>query len=105
MSKKFYVVIPLHAAGTKSAKKGFVSQLSTLLAPTKILQLSDKIFNNNLVRLQNRVERVVSGLAGLGVTAVQLNTRSLIELYYSSYNPELSQLQKIPKEELLQTEE
>ena len=105
MSKKFYVVIPYVAAGSKTTKKGFFSRLSSMLAPTKILQLSDKMFNQNIIRLQNRIEKVSSGLASLGVTAVQLNTRSLIELYYSSYNPELSQLQKIPKEKDLQLEE
>ena len=42
-----------------------------------------------------RVNLVLSGLMGMGLNGVLLNTQNLIELYYESYNPEISEHQKI----------
>ena len=97
MGKRFYVVVP-YAPG-KDAKKGFLAQLSGAFSPGKIITLSDKLFNRYREKLESRVATVVGGLSGIGVTAIPLPTQSLIELYYGSYNPELSQVQKLPKEE------
>lgn len=97
MGKRFYAVVP-YAPG-KDAKRGFFSQLSAAFSPGTIISLSDKLFNRYREKLETRVNTVVGGLSGLGVTAIPLPTQSLIELFYGSYNPELSQIQKLPKEE------
>ena len=44
----------------------------------------------------NRVVKVVSGLDSIGLHSVQLDTQSLIELYYNSYNPKTSTHEKLP---------
>ncbi len=103
MGKRFYIVVPYHPG--KDAKKSFVAQLSTVFSPGKIITLSEKIFARYQEKLASRVNTVSSALASLGVTAVVLPTQSLIELYYGSYNPELSQIQKLPAEEEMQIDE
>ena len=103
MGKRFYIVVP-YSPG-KDAKKGFLSQLSAAFSPGKIIQLSDKLFSRYHEKLSSRVNTVVGGLGNIGITAIPLGTQSLIELYYSSYNPELSQIQKLPKEEDMKIDE
>ncbi|MBI2050634.1 MAG: hypothetical protein HYT31_02415 [Parcubacteria group bacterium] len=103
MGKRFYAVVP-YAPG-KDAKKGFFSQLGTAFSPSAIIKLSDKLFARYREKLESRVNVVVNGLANIGITALPLGTQSLIELYYGSYNPELSQIQKLPQEEDLKIDE
>ncbi|PJC41073.1 MAG: hypothetical protein CO042_00390, partial [Parcubacteria group bacterium CG_4_9_14_0_2_um_filter_41_8] len=97
MGKRFYIVIPYKPG--KDARKGFVSQLGAVFSPAKVITLSEKIFSQYIEKLDTRVNTVIGSLSGIGVTAVPLDTRNLIELYYSSYNPELAQLEKLPKQE------
>lgn len=103
MGKRFYVVVPY--SPTRDAKKSFLSQLTSAFSPGKIITLSEKIFARHKEKLASRVNIVVSGLGSIGITAVPLPTQSLIELYYSSYNPELAQIQKLPKEEEMKIDE
>jgi len=103
MGKRFYVVVPF--APGKTQKKTFASQLGVVFSPAKVIKLSEKIFEKYRARLLTRVEKVASGLGSIGLTAIQLNTQSLIELYYNSYNVELAKSQKLPPPELLRTEE
>ncbi|MDZ4221758.1 MAG: hypothetical protein U1C18_02690, partial [Patescibacteria group bacterium] len=67
--------------------------------PGSIISLSDKLFNRYREKLETRTNTVIGGLGNVGITAVALPTQSLIELFYGSYNPDLSQVQKLPKEE------
>lgn len=103
MGKRFYVVVPYNLSA--GGKRGFLSKLSVVLSPAKIIKLSDKIFTKYHGLLSARVEKVISGLQGLGVSMAQLNTQSLIELYYNSYNSELAYNQKMPEREMLDIEE
>jgi len=103
MGKRFYVVVP-YAPG-KDAKKSFLSQLGTAFSPGKIIALSDKLFARYREKIESRVNMVVGGLANVGITAVPLGTQSLVELFYGSYNPDLSQIQKLPKEEEMKIDE
>ena len=101
MGKRFYIVIPYKPG--KDAKRGFLSQISTVFSPAKVIALSDKMFAQYKEKLQTRTNTVVSALSGIGVTAMPLNTQNLIELYYSSYNPELAQTEKLPDEKQMRT--
>ncbi|OJI06373.1 hypothetical protein BK004_03980 [bacterium CG10_46_32] len=103
MGKRFYIVVP-YAPG-KDSKKSFMSQISTTFSPGKVIALSEKLFVRYKEKLDSRVNAIVSGLGTMGVTAIPLPTQSLVELYYSSYNPELSQIQKLPKEEEMKIDE
>lgn len=96
MGKRFYIIVPYKPG--KDAKRGFLSQLGMVFSPAKVITLSEKIFSDYKEKLQKRVDIVVNSLSGIGVTAVPLDTQNLIELYYSSYNPELSQIEKLPNE-------
>jgi len=97
MGKRFYIIVPYNPG--KDSKKGFLSQLGAAISPTKVITLSEKIFNGYKEKIQTRVDRIVGNLSGIGVTAIPLDTQNLIELYYGSYNPELSQIQKLPQEQ------
>ncbi len=104
MSKRFYVVVPYNTETQKGGKKGFFSTMSTILSPATVLRLSQKQFIHHSTRLQSRIDKVISGLGSMGITGAQLSTQNLIELYYNSYNPELSFSQKIPPEDQIQVE-
>jgi hypothetical protein len=51
-----------------------------------------------------RVNGVLSGLASMSLNAVVLDTQSLIELYYTVYNPELFETQRLEDINKLQFE-
>jgi len=102
MGKRFYVVVPYAPEG--GARAGFFSQLGTVFSPAKVISLSESTFRKYQERLMARVEKISGNLSSLGITAVQLNTQSLIELYYNCYNLDLSFNQKLPPTEKLQIE-
>jgi len=102
MGKRFYIVVPF--APGKSEKKTFANQLGAVFSPAKVIKLSEKTLDKYHARLATRIEKVATGLGSMGLTAVQLNTQSLVELYYNSYNVELARSQKIPPPDKLQTE-
>lgn len=94
MSKKFYVIIP-YEPGSSSTKKSFSTQLSEVFAPTKAINLSKKQFNEYKNELERRVALVEAGLHGMGLSSVRLDTQGLIESLYNTYNPIVSQFEKI----------
>jgi hypothetical protein len=50
--------------------------------------MTDKEFADVTIQLNERVNLIASGLASFGIKSAQLTTQQLIELYYSTYNPE-----------------
>lgn len=93
MSKRFFVVIPYDPLTDK--RKGFFSLLKEALRPATIIKLKEKTFNEYQVQLDRRVESVQTGLESMGVSVARLDTQSLIELYYKTYNPETSKNQPL----------
>ncbi len=96
MTKKFFVVVPYDPAS--SMKKSFWSRLKEVAKPALSVRLKDERFKKRREDLDQRVRKVLSGLQGMNLEVVQLDTQSLIELYYGSYNPDISiaeQLQPI----------
>ena len=51
-----------------------------------------------------RVRQVASGLEGMGLAVAQLDTQSLIEVYYSTYNPDISFAESLEPVDQLQVE-
>jgi hypothetical protein len=88
MSKRFYVVIPYYSRGENSPRK-FFSRFFQALAPTSTIHLKQKQFVEFRKELMKRVDYITEGLASAGLKSVLLNTQSLIELYYNTYNPEV----------------
>ncbi len=93
MNKRFFIVVPYNPITDKH--KSFFSQLGESLKPATVIRLKDKAFRNYQEMLQRRVDSVVGGLESLGVSVARLDTQSLIELYYKTYNPETSKNQDL----------
>lgn len=93
MSKRFYVVVP-YAPG-QDAQRGFMDRLQSMFIPATRVTLQRKKFLDRRKVLMQRVDLVLSGLQGMGLNSVVLNTQNLIELYYESYNPDVAEQQKI----------
>lgn len=103
MSKRFYVVVPYDPLSDK--QKGFFSRLREVISPVVSLQLDEKRFQQRHHDLFMRVDHIIGSLQSIGLSAVILDTQSLIELYYSVYNPEIYESQKIKDLSKVQFEE
>jgi hypothetical protein len=103
MQKRFYVVVPLDAA-VATTKRNFFTRLSELLTPSGLIRVSDERFQEQRKNLMLRVNSVVAGLSSMSLNAVVLDTQSLIELYYTVYNPELFESQRMQNVNKLQLE-
>lgn len=91
MEKSFYIVIPYFpngdAANLVEQGKGFFGKL--FARPQNTITRIDSIaYQKAKDELKNRTDSVIAGLFQLGVQSVQLNTKSLGELYYNYYNPD-----------------
>ncbi|MCX6794442.1 MAG: hypothetical protein NTY31_00350 [Candidatus Falkowbacteria bacterium] len=93
MNKRFYVVVPYDPMTDKH--KSFFSLLSEALRPATIIKLKDKTFKTYQEMLGRRIDSVVGGLESLGVAVARLDTQSLIELYYKTYNPDTAKNQEL----------
>ncbi len=103
MQKRFFLVIPLNPA--TDSKKGFFSRLGEVLSPASAVHLSDEKFKKQKFDLGLRVNQIISGLSSMSLSAAQLDTQSLIELYYTVYNPEMFETQRMTDVNNLQIEE
>ncbi len=102
MNKRFYVIVPYSALTDK--RKGFFSLIGEALRPATILKLKEKTFRKYQEMLDRRTESVMSGLEAMGVAATRLDTQSLIELYYKTFNPETSKNQELVDIEKIRVE-
>ncbi|MFH1173240.1 MAG: hypothetical protein V1692_01790, partial [bacterium] len=93
MNRRFYVVVPYNPLSDKGKK--FFPRLFESFKPALIVELEDKKFQQRRHELVQRVEHVTGGLNSMGLQAMLLDTQSLIELYYNTYNPEVSQQEKL----------
>ena len=94
MSKKFYAVIHYNPEeGVK--KEGAVLKLINSFKVIKLMSLKKEKFLKYRQELDRRMGVVQSGLSSMMINSQQLDTQSLIELYYNSYNPEVSERQKM----------
>jgi len=88
MTKRFYAVVPY--SGSDGGTKKFFPRLVDAFSPTNIIHLKQKKFEEYRSELMKRVEFVMDGLGSAGLKSAILDTQSLIELYYNTYNPETS---------------
>ncbi|OGY78465.1 MAG: hypothetical protein A3B74_02095 [Candidatus Kerfeldbacteria bacterium RIFCSPHIGHO2_02_FULL_42_14] len=94
MSKHFYVAIP-YSPYHKGEKKGFFSRFGEVFSPATVITLQRQKFEKYKQELERRVSLVSDGLASMGLTSVMLDTQSLIELYYNTYNPTMYEHQRL----------
>lgn len=93
MTKRFYVVISFSEGSNK--KRGFWTRTRDVVSPSSYIDINQKQFIKKQKDLFLLVDKVLSGLSSMGLRASILDTQSLIELYYSTYNPSLSQREKM----------
>jgi len=102
MNKRFYVVVPYNPLSDKH--KSFFKLLGEAVRPATSITLKEKSFNRYKEMLNRRLESVIGGLESMGVSIARLDTQSLIELYYKTYNPETSKNQGLADLEKMRVE-
>jgi len=103
MSKRFYVSVPYDPVTDKH--KGFFPSLMEAFRPVMLIKMKEEVFRRRREYLTRRVENILSGLASIGLAGVELDTQSLIELFYNTYNPITAQNQKLIDIKKLRVEE
>lgn len=93
MQKKFFVIVPLDP--TTDRQKGFVTRMSEVLNPSTAVHLTDERFRKNKDSLMLRVNSIIGGLQSMSLNSVMLDTQSLIELFYTVYNPDLFETERM----------
>lgn len=93
MNKRFYVIVSYNPLSDK--QKGFFSRLVESFKPSTLIKMKEEKFLRRRSDLTRRTEKIIGGLASMSVNAVQLDTQSLIELFYNTYNPTTSANQKL----------
>jgi len=93
MNKRFYVTIPYNPLSDK--QKGFLAKLFDSFKPSKLIKMKESRFLQRRVELTRRIDNVINGLASVGINSIPLDTQSLIELFYNTYNPETSDKEKL----------
>lgn len=93
MQKRFYIVVPLNPLAV--AQKGFWQRLQEIVTPSLAFRFSEDRFKKQKFDLELRVSQIQSGLSSMSLSAVQLDTQSLIELFYNIYNPDLYEAQPL----------
>ena len=88
MSKQFFVVVPYDPLSNK--KRSFWSRIKDVVNPAITVKLKDERFQKRKRDLDMRVRQIESGLASMNLEVVRLDTQSLIELFYSTYNPDIA---------------
>ncbi len=91
MEKSFFITVPYFPSGDVqnlvSQGKGFFGKL--FAQPKNTITHIDAVsYQKAKDEIKNRVDSVINGLFQIGVQSVQLDTKSLGELYYNYYNPD-----------------
>jgi hypothetical protein len=97
MDKKFYIVIPYYSEISKqrvaAASKSFFTNIFG--SKEQHVTINEQDLEKAKAELRNRVQATLSGLMQCGVQGLPLDTQELIELYYSSYNPDTAARQQM----------
>jgi len=102
MNKRFYVVVPYDPLTDKH--KSFFSLAKEAMKPATVIKLKEKTFREYQEMLDRRLDSVVGGLESMGVATARLDTQSLIELYYKTYNPETAKNQSLTELDKIRVE-
>lgn len=102
MTKRYYVIVPFDQGAKDTVN--FWGRLQKVFAPGANARLTKKQFADRMEQLEKRVAQVQTGIANIGLQVQRLDTQSLIELYYNTYNPVLSDSQRLPAVEKLEVD-
>ncbi len=93
MQKRFYVVVPYNPLSDKN--KGFWRRMKEVITPALSLKLAEDVFRRRKQDLDTRVDHIAGALSSMGLRSARLDTQGLVELYYTVYNPETYDTQKM----------
>lgn len=102
MTKRYYVVIPYDPIADIS--QSFFARLQHVLWTSSAIGMRRKEFDMRKGKLEKRVVQVHTGLRNIGLQARRLDTQSLIELYYDTFNPSVAQNQRLPVMEKIEVQ-
>ena len=102
MSKQFFVIVPYDPLSNKS--RGFFARFKEVINPAITVKLKEDRFMQRKHDLDMRVRMIESGLTSMNLEVVRLDTQSLIELFYSTYNPDIAFSQYLAPINKLQVE-
>ena len=88
MNKRFYVVVTYNPLSNKP--KSFFSKMLETFKPATLIRVKEERFQRRRADLIARAEEINGGLASMGLQTAVLDTQSIIELLYNSYNPDTS---------------
>jgi hypothetical protein len=88
MNKRFFLIIPYNPLTDKH--RNFFSSLVDTFKPATLINVEEKRFYRHKDEIDRRVESCMSGLNSSGLDSIRLDTQSLIELFYNTYNPKTS---------------
>ena len=96
MEKNFYVVVPMNPqrAEKKSVLSSFLSKISPSDSVVDIITRK-KEFKLLKKELDTKVNIVKTSLENCSLNVKQCSTQKIIELFYQSYNPQNSRIQKL----------
>ena len=103
MTKRFYIVVPYNPLSDK--QRSWVKRFLGLFSAAKEVKINQEAFNKRRHALSQRVQHIITGLASMSVKSVILDTQSLIELYYNTYNPDVYHQEKLVEINKLRVEE
>ncbi|HPN96372.1 MAG TPA: hypothetical protein PLK35_01260 [Candidatus Moranbacteria bacterium] len=87
MDKNFYIIVPF--SPIENTKKGFFSNISSMINPKKNILEKRENFETYKSQLYQRVDHIIAALSGIGLRIIPLKTQEIIELLFNSYNPEI----------------
>lgn len=93
MQKQFFVVVPFDPLTDK--KRNFWQRLSAAISPAVRIKLKDKEFKERRDELLRRADLALGQLTSMGLSGTVLDTQGLIELYYTVYNPDVFDKQRM----------
>lgn len=93
MNKRFYIIVPYDPLSDK--QKSWFKRFLGLFSAARDVKLSQDNFAKRRHSLFQRVENILGGLASMSLKSVVLDTQSLIELYYNTYNPDVYNKEKL----------
>lgn len=93
MTKRFYAVVPYNPVEDK--QKSWFKRFIEIFRSAAAVTLSKEAFNRRKRELSQRVQHINASLNSIGLNVVMLDTQGLIELFYNTYNPDVSDREKL----------